>query len=229
VANSGEVWISRSVPQIFHQRSNSIVRASIVGGLLLLVGIGWAVNAIYWSPYTTRVHVARQQPVPFSHKHHVGGLAIDCRYCHTSVETSAFAGIPSTETCMTCHSQLWTDAPLLAPVRQSLANNQPLRWNRVHDLPDFVFFNHSIHVSKGIGCTTCHGAVDQMPLIRQEHTLYMKWCLDCHRQPERFIRPRDQVFNMAWQPTNQLLAGPALVHRYHVNTKQLTDCSMCHR
>ncbi len=168
--------------------------------------------------------------MPFSHKHHVYGLGIDCRYCHTSVENSAFAGIPPTETCMTCHSQLWTDAPLLAPVRASLANHQRLRWNRVHDLPDFVFFNHSIHVSKGIGCATCHGPVEQMPLTWQQNTLYMKWCLDCHNSPQKFIRPKSEVFNMGWRsPTNQLALGEALVNQYQVNTTQLTDCSMCHR
>jgi hypothetical protein len=133
------------------------------------------------------VEVPREQPVPFSHKHHVSGLGIDCRYRHTSVEKSAFAGIPPTDTCMTCHSQLWTDAPLLAPVRESLARHQPMQWNRVHDLPDFVFFNHSIHVRQGIGCATCHGPVDRMPLTWQQNTLFMKWCLDCHKDPAQFI------------------------------------------
>ena len=216
--------------QIFSRRANSVAKASLFGALLLLGACGWTLHAVYWSPYTTRVGVPQEQPVPFSHKHHTYGLGIDCRYCHTSAERSAFAGIPPTATCMTCHSQLWTDAPLLASVRQSLARDQHLRWNRVHDLPDFVFFDHSIHVSKGIGCSTCHGSVDRMPLMWQEYTLYMKWCLECHRQPERFIRPKDQVFNMAWQrPTNQLAAGSLLVGRYHINVRQLTDCSMCHR
>lgn len=191
---------------------------------------GWAWNAVYWSPYTTRVRIPRDQPVPFSHAHHVGGLGIDCRYCHDSVEDSSFAGIPSTETCMTCHSQLWTDAPLLSPVRKSLATNRRLRWHRVHDLPDFVFFDHGIHVSQGIGCVTCHGQVDRMPLVWQEHTLYMKWCLDCHRRPEEFVRPREEVFNLNWRPpTNRWAQGRDLVERYGINTEQLTDCSMCHR
>jgi hypothetical protein len=218
------------MPQIFRSSFNTIARAGIGGGLLLVVLGGWLVHALYWSPYATRARVPREQPVPFSHKHHVSGLGIDCRYCHASVEDSAFAGIPSTETCMTCHSQLWTDAPLLAPVRQSLAMNERLKWIRVHDLPDFAFFDHSIHVNKGIGCTTCHGQVDEMPLTWQEHTLYMKWCLECHRAPEKFIRPRDQVFDVEWQaPTNQLEQGQQLVRQYHVNITQLTDCSMCHR
>jgi hypothetical protein len=218
------------VAQIFHRKSNTIARAGIVSAVVLIAVGAWALHAVYWSPYATRVRIPREQPVPFSHKHHVNGLGIDCRYCHATVETSAVAGVPSTETCMTCHSQLWTDAPLLAPVRESLANNRRLRWNRVHDLPDFVFFDHSIHVSRGIGCATCHGPVDQMPLMWQEHTLYMKWCLDCHREPEKFIRPKEQVFNQNWQPpTNHLMAGRELVNRYHVNTAQLSDCSICHR
>ncbi len=216
--------------QIFHRTANTIARAAIASAMLLGAAGGWTWHAVYWSPYTTRVGIPREQPVPFSHKHHVEGLGIDCRYCHTSVETSAIAGLPPTETCMSCHSQLWTDAPLLAPVRESFARQERLRWNRVHDLPDFAFFNHSIHVNKGIGCVTCHGPVDQMPLVRQEHTLFMKWCLDCHREPEKFIRPREEVFNLNWQPpTNQVALGRELVARYGVNTTQLTDCSMCHR
>src|SRR5581483_278896 len=149
------------VPQIFHRKSNSIAPAIIIAALLLVSLAGWALHAGYWSPYTTLVDVPLEQVVPFSHKHHVSGLGIDCRYCHTSVETSAFAGIPPTETCMTCHSQIWTQAPILAPVRDSLGKQEHLEWQRVHDLPDFVFFNHSIHVAKGIGCATCHGPVDQ--------------------------------------------------------------------
>ena len=216
--------------QIFHRRSNSIARVALVAVGLLLIAGGWTVYGVYWSPYTTRVAVPRDQPVPFSHKHHVSGLGLDCRFCHTTVETSAFAGIPATETCMSCHSQVWRDAPVLAPVRQSLISNERLRWTRVNDLPDFVFFNHSIHVNKGIGCATCHGPVDQMPLMWQEHTLYMKWCLDCHREPERFLRPKKEVFNMNWfPPTNQLAVGRELKAHYHVNTAQLSDCSMCHR
>jgi hypothetical protein len=215
--------------QIFRRRSNSIARAGIVGALLLICGSGWILHAVYWSPYTTREMIPLEQPVPFSHKHHVFGLGIDCRFCHATVEKSAFAGMPSTETCMTCHSQIWKDAPMLAPVRDSLAKNEPLRWDRVNDTPDFVFFNHSIHVSHGIGCATCHGQLDRMPLTWQSHTLYMKWCLDCHRAPEKFIRPRDEVFNLNWTATNQFALGKKLVAEYQVHTQQLTDCSMCHR
>ncbi len=216
--------------QIFKPGSNTFARLSILGLVILIVGGFWGWTAVYWSPYVTLAKVPMEQPVPFSHKHHVGGLGIDCRYCHTSVEESSTAGIPPTETCMTCHSQLYTDAAMLAPVRQSLAQHERLRWNRVHDLPDFVFFNHSIHINKGIGCSTCHGRVDRMPLTWKESSLYMKWCLDCHKQPEKFIRPRDQVFNMKWlPPPDQNKQGRELVRDYHVNTTQLTDCSMCHR
>jgi hypothetical protein len=216
--------------QIFGRHANAIARASIgvAGGLVLIAGAGtWLV---WWSPYMTRQHVALDQPAPFSHEHHVSGLGIDCRYCHTSVETSSSAGIPPTETCMTCHSQVWTEAPVLEAVRASWASGRPIQWNRVHDLPDFVFFNHGIHVQKGIGCSTCHGRVDRMPLMRQEQTLWMKWCIDCHRDPARQIRPREKVFDMAWQPpSSQRETGRVLVARYRVHTKQLTDCSMCHR
>jgi hypothetical protein len=215
--------------QIFSRCSNSIARASIFAMIILPAGGGWVLNAVYWSPYTTREMIPLEQPVSFSHKHHVFGLGIDCRFCHATVEESAFAGMPSTETCMTCHSQIWKDAPMLAPVRESLAKNESLRWNRVNDTPDFVFFNHSIHVSHGIGCVTCHGQLDQMPLTWKSHTLYMKWCLECHRAPENFVRPREEVFNLNWTATNQLALGKKLIAEYQVHSEQLTDCSMCHR
>src|SRR3982750_2595804 len=194
--------------QLFSPRANVHSRVIIVGVVVLVCGAGWAASTIYWSPYTTYVAVLFDQPVPFSHKHHVGDDGIDCRYCHTSVETSAVAGVPPTETCMTCHSQIWTTAELLEPVRESYRTGKSLEWTRVHDLPDFVFFNHSIHVSKGIGCSTCHGRVDQMPLMYKVNTLYMQWCLECHRNPAQFVRPRDEVFNMAYQyPNNQSELG----------------------
>lgn len=197
--------------------------------MLIFLG-GWGLHALYWSSLTTGEDVPRDQPVPFSHKHHVDGLGLDCRYCHTSVEESAFAGIPPTSTCMTCHSQIWTHAPVLEPVRQSLATGKRLRWRRVNDLPDFVFFNHGIHIAKGVGCSTCHGHIEQMPLTWQQNTLYMKWCLDCHRAPQKYIRPRDQVFNMQWTPPrDQNAQGLKLIQQYQINTENLTDCSMCHR
>jgi hypothetical protein len=218
------------MPQIFKPRSNSVARASILGVGIMVALLGWTADAVFWSPYTTRVNIPMDQPVPFSHRHHAEQLGIDCRYCHTSVEKSSFAGVPDTQTCMTCHSQLFTTAPLLAPVRRSLATGTPIRWNRVNKLPDFVFFNHSIHVAKGIGCATCHGPINEMPLTWKSHTLYMKWCLNCHRQPEDFIRPRDKVFDLRWKPPlDQRPAGNALVAAYHVQTTTLTDCSTCHR
>jgi hypothetical protein len=217
--------------QLFSPRANVYSRVIIFGAVLLLCGAGWAMSEIIWSPYTTYVDVPFNQPVPFSHKHHVADDGIDCRYCHTSVEKSHLAGLPSTETCMSCHSQIFSDAPLLEPVRQSLSTNTPLKWNRVHDLPDYVYFDHSIHVNKGIGCSTCHGRVDQMPLTRKVSTLYMKWCLECHRQPQKYVRPADKIYDMTWQPgKSQLVDGANLVAQYHIDTTgRLTDCSACHR
>jgi hypothetical protein len=216
--------------QIFHRSTNTIARASIFGGLILLLVLLFLINEVNRSSYVTQQDVARDQPVQFSHEHHVSGLGIDCRYCHTSVEVSATAGIPPTETCMSCHSQVWTNAPILEPIRASYKSGKPLRWTRVHDLPDFSYFNHSIHVTKGIGCESCHGRVDKMPLMRQASTLQMEWCLSCHRNPEKFIRPRDQVFTMGYVPKEeQSTLGPKLVDAYHVNVRQLTNCSICHR
>src|SRR5438874_9464915 len=172
------------MPQIFHPSTNTISRVSIAG-LIGVLGLTAAVaGGFFESTYLTGVNVPQDQPVPFSHQHHVGGLGIDCRYCHTTVETAAFAGMPASETCMSCHSQIWKDSPLLAPVRDSFRTGKPLVWTRVHDLPDFVYFNHSIHVAKGIGCESCHGRVDQMPLMRKDASLLMEWCLHCHRHPE---------------------------------------------
>lgn len=209
---------------------NTVARVGIVGGVILLNVLLGGAMAFYRSPFVTNVNLAKEQNVPFSHKHHVAGLGIDCRYCHTSVDTSPFAGIPPTETCMTCHSQVWTEAPMLQPVRDSWDTGQPLVWNRVTDLPDFVYFNHSIHVNKGIGCTTCHGQVDQMPLMSKANTFHMAWCLQCHKTPEKFIRPKDQVYSVEWKPgSNQLEEGRKLVEEYGIRVEQLTNCSVCHR
>ena len=216
--------------QIFRPRANAFAKIIIFGAVFFLAALFGIGYALVRSPYATGVGVAPRQPVPFSHKHHVNSLGIDCRYCHTSVENSSFAGIPPTETCMTCHSQLWTNAEMLEPVRASLRTGTPLRWTRVHDLPDFVYFNHSIHIHQGIGCVTCHGRVDQMPLTWQVQNFHMRWCLDCHRAPERFIRPREHVFELDWKPPeNQLELGRKLVEEYNIHTAQLTDCSICHR
>ena len=216
--------------QVFPRSANWASKASILAALLIVASILGVVLNINRIDYVSMVDVAIDQPVHFSHKHHVAGMGIDCRYCHTTVEVSAFAGVPPTETCMTCHSQIWTEAPILEPVRASFRDNKPIEWNRVHDLPDFVYFNHSIHVNQGIGCQSCHGQVDQMPLMKKAHTLNMEWCLDCHRDPAQFIRPRDQVFNMNYEyPANQETLGKSLVADYDVQTSQLTNCSICHR
>jgi hypothetical protein len=214
--------------QIFHRSANTISRVSIFGAVFVIAGLLGLGDEISRSPWNTQAHVAREQPIQFSHERHVAGNGIDCRYCHTSVEDSSFAGIPPTKTCMNCHSEIFSNSPFLAPVRDSFANNKPIEWTRVHDLPDFVYFNHSIHVNKGIGCTTCHGQVDRMPLMRQEASLQMEWCINCHRNPEQYVRPRDQVFSVDYQPpSNQAELGARLVEEYQI--QKLTSCSTCHR
>jgi hypothetical protein len=219
------------MPQVFPRSANQVVRVSFV---LVAVGAA-AAGAALWvidrSPFHTRQGQFVEQSVPFSHDHHTAGLGLDCRYCHTSVESTSFAGIPPTATCMNCHKQIWANTEMLRPVRDSWATREPLRWNRVHDLPDFVYFNHSIHVHKGIGCQTCHGEVDSMPLVYQHASLQMRWCLDCHRNPEDYVRPREEVFNMDWSPagagTTQRELGPSLVAEYAIES--LDNCSVCHR
>ena len=215
--------------QVFHRSINWVAKLSILF-LLALAGLSLAILLnINRLDYVSHVGLAKDQPVPFSHKHHVTGMGIDCRYCHTSVEESSFAGIPPVETCMTCHSLVWTEAPLLEPVRAAWRDQVPLQWTRVHDLPDFVYFRHDIHVAKGIGCTSCHGPVDQMPLMYKENTLNMEWCLECHREPEKQIRPREHVFDVTWSPpADQERLGARLVEEYDVQVSQLTDCSVCH-
>jgi len=216
------------MPQVFHPSMNTISRASIFGAAAILAALGAVVYAIARSPYITEAGVVREQPVPFSHQHHVGEAGIDCRYCHTSVEDSPSAGMPPTKACLNCHSQLWRDSPLLAPVHESFEKNLPLAWTRVHDLPDFAYFDHSIHLHKGIGCSTCHGRVDEMPLMWREATLQMQWCLDCHRNPQPHIRPRDKLFDLDWTPAGDPDFDAAkLMIDYHVQSK--ADCSTCHR
>jgi len=214
--------------QIFHRSTNTIARVSIFGAVFLIAGLLGLVAEVNRSPWVTDARVAREQPIQFSHERHVGGNGLDCRYCHTSVEESPFAGIPPTKTCINCHSQIFSASPYLEPVRESFRSDRPIQWTRVHDLPDFVYFNHSIHVNKGVGCTTCHGQVDRMPLMWQEQSLQMEWCLDCHRNPERYVRPRDAVFRVDYlPPANQAELGARLVAEYHI--QKLTSCSTCHR
>ncbi len=214
--------------QIFHPGTNALARASILGAVVLVAAILLALYLLARSPYATGVGEVVNQPIPFSHKHHVADDGIDCRYCHTSVENSSFAGMPPTQTCMNCHTQIWSTSPALAMVRQSFQSGQPIVWNRVNRLPDYVYFNHSIHINKGIGCSSCHGAVDQMPLMYKAESFQMTFCLDCHRDPAKYVRPLDQVFNVEYQyPANQAQLGAQLVQQYNIQSK--TDCYTCHR
>ena len=216
------------MPQIFRPSANTLSKLGLASILLLVGGLIGLAMLLGRSSYVTRANEYIVQPVQFSHLHHVLDDGIDCRYCHTSVETSSFAGIPPTKTSMNCHSQIWQTAPILEPVRASFREDRPLHWTRVHDLPDFVYFNHSIHIKKGMGCESCHGRVDQMPLMRQVESLQMEWCLNCHRHPEDYVRPRSEVFTMGYRPTvPQSVLGPQLVMEY--NIKSLTSCSTCHR
>jgi hypothetical protein len=212
--------------QIFHRSSNVIAKASILG--VLLVG-GLVVNgfmAYVRSDFFTEVGDAKAQPVPFSHQHHVAGLGIDCRYCHTSVENAAYAGIPPTATCMNCHKQIWTNAQLLEPIRASYRTNQPVVWQRVNNVASFVQFNHSIHINKGIGCASCHAGIEKMQLTAKSAPMDMQFCLNCHRAPEKFVRPKSEVFNMEWKAENQAELGAQLVKDYHI--RKVTNCSACH-
>jgi hypothetical protein len=217
--------------QIFHRSFNFISRLSLFG-LVFLTGLALAgMLVVARSPYLTNQRVTRDQPVQFSHKHHVGDDGIDCRYCHTSVETSAYAGIPPTKTCMNCHSVLFNNVGYLETVRESYRTNQSIEWVKVHRLADYVYFNHSIHINKGIGCSSCHGPVNEMPLVFQASPLTMEWCLDCHRNPEKNLRPKDQIFNMDWKAdANQEEEGKKLAVEYKLrSTAELTSCSTCHR
>ncbi len=214
--------------QIFHRSSNTLFRLALLAIVVLGGFLTWLLYAAQSSDYMTGAFVAVEQPIQFSHERHVAGNGIDCRYCHTSVETSSYAGIPPTKTCMNCHSQIFSSSPFLEPVRDSYRDNTSLEWRRVHDLPDYVYFNHSIHINKGVGCSTCHGRVDLMPLTWQVQSLQMQWCLGCHRNPEMYVRPREAVFQMDYEPpANQRELGLRLVSEYKI--QRLTDCWTCHR
>jgi Cytochrome c7 and related cytochrome c len=231
--------------QIFHRSANSLSRLSMLAAVVVVTGLLTVAWEMQRAPYVTYQGVRQAQPVPFSHQHHNAGLGIDCRYCHTSVEQSSYAGIPPTKTCMNCHSQIWTNAALLEPVRESYRTGQSIMWTKVNYLPDYVYFNHSIHVNKGVGCATCHGPVNEMPLMYQESSMRMEWCLECHRATENYLRPKDQVFNMNYQQpseahpvqladgskfTDQVELGTALHSQYNVRTVQdITSCNTCHR
>lgn len=216
------------MPQIFHPSFNTISRVSIfgaVGFLGLAGGVAWLLAR---SPYQTEQGVVKPQPIPFSHEHHVGDIGIDCRFCHHTVETQATAGMPSTEVCLNCHSVLFRDSEILAQVHESERDNVPIEWTRVHDLADYAYFHHGIHVNAGIGCTTCHGKVGEMPLMYRAETLHMQWCLECHRNPAKYVRPRDEVFNPDWDPSSiERAEATELVSEYHLQSR--TQCSYCHR
>lgn len=219
------------MPQFFPKSANMIALLSLIGVAAVAGGGLSIVIGTSHTAYNTDQGVPINQPVPFSHKHHVKGLGIDCRHCHFSVEESSFAGIPATKTCMTCHSQIWNEAPMLEPVRESYREDKSLEWIRVHDVPDYVYFNHSIHVSKGIGCATCHGQVDEMPLMMKAETLQMQWCMDCHWHPEMNLRPREEITNLDWEPPSDeaehLALAKQLATEYNVQSK--VNCSVCHR
>ncbi len=217
--------------QVFHRAANNVAKISIIVAIVLAGVAGFVYTQIIRSSYLTGRYVEKQQPVQFSHKHHVGDDGIDCRYCHTAVETSSSAGIPPTQTCMNCHTEIWSDSPYLEPVRASFRENKPIEWERVHDLPEYAYFNHSIHIAKGVGCSTCHGQIDNMPAVYQENTLQMEWCLQCHRAPENYIRPKSEIYNMQWQDRD-LSAEERLQLKsdYKIRSQEmLTSCSTCHR
>jgi hypothetical protein len=219
------------MPQIFHPSTNTFSKASIFGAVFIIAGVVLVLFQLFRSPYATRMNVPIEQPVPFSHRQHVANLGLDCRYCHMSVEESSFADIPPTHTCMTCHSQIWPESPILEPVRRSWETGEPIPWVRVHNLADFSYFDHSIHINKGVGCETCHGRVDTMPSMWKAESLHMDWCLECHRNPERYLRPVEFIFTMGYVPAeNQLTIGRRLVEEYQIAPAfQLEDCSICHR
>ncbi|WP_158914509.1 cytochrome c3 family protein [Caulobacter sp. S45] len=216
--------------QLFRPGADTIARVVLFAlAIAPFAGVALAYG-LRVSPYSTEQNLVVDQPVPFSHKHHVGDLGIDCRYCHTSVEKAAFASLPPSSTCMTCHSQIWTNAALLAPVRDSFAHHTPIRWNKVHRVADYVYFDHSIHVAKGVPCSTCHGPVHEMPLMRQTKPMTMQWCLDCHRNPGPNLAPRDKEFDPSWTPAQDPLHDArAYIARYHIHPAHLTDCTVCHR
>jgi hypothetical protein len=214
---------------IFDPASNLYVKIAVLAAVAVVLA-----GALFWwvwprTDYVRHLRMVVAQPVPFSHQHHVAGLGIDCRFCHASVEVSADAGLPPTSTCMTCHSQIWTNAALLAPVRQSMARNIPLTWHQVTDLPDYVYFDHGIHVAKGVGCASCHGEVAAMALTYKAQPLTMAFCLGCHRDPGPNLRPASAIYDTEWHRGADTPPAAALMALYHVPDRNLTDCSLCHR
>jgi hypothetical protein len=216
------------MPALFQRRANQTIRRGLLLVLFVIVGCPTALMLYVRTPYVTGENYVRDQPVEFDHRHHTRDDGIECRYCHHEVERSRWAGMPSTSLCMGCHSQIWNDSAQIEPLRRSYYSGTPLRWNRVHHLPDFVYFDHSIHVAKGVGCVTCHGRVDQMPEVRQVRSLQMRWCLDCHRDPAPHLRPPDEVTNMEWAaPGDPRRVGARIAEELGVES--LTYCTACHR
>lgn len=212
---------------VFPPWSNDALRNAVAATAVVILGVPCGLMALMRTPYVTGVRDPVEQPVMFDHRHHLRDDGIDCRYCHSTVETSTFAGMPPTERCMGCHGQIWADSPLLAPVRASFFEGRPIVWSRVHRLPDFVKFDHSSHVQKGVGCVECHGRVDQMAEVHQVAPLTMGWCIGCHRAPEEHLRPLDRITDMAWQPPlPRAEVGRALVKELDVRPS--TDCTACH-
>ena len=218
--------------QIFTASADTRLRALVLLALVGLILGGLLLAGYVDSSYATLVGWTQHQPVPFSHEHHVSGLGIDCRYCHTTVEVNSEAGMPATHICMTCHSQIWTGAPVLAPIRESLARGKPVEWNRVASLPDYVFFNHAIHIDRGVPCVTCHGRIDKMPLTYRAEPFQMQWCLSCHRDPAPHLRPPEMVTKMdwsGWDAETHALFGQLAMKTYGIEPRKLDDCSVCHR
>ncbi|HRI66290.1 MAG TPA: cytochrome c3 family protein [Polyangium sp.] len=212
---------------LFRPWSNTAFRLTLVLSVSAILGAVAAPMIWVRMPSWRGQFDPIDQPVEFDHRHHVQDDGIDCTYCHSSAMSAASAGIPSTELCMGCHNQIWNQSPMLEPVRRSYFSGEPIPWNRVHDVPDFVYFNHAIHTNKGFGCVTCHGRVDWMGRVYQVADLTMGWCLDCHRHPEAQIRPLDKITDMTWVSADQATLGPQLVHQYRI--RNLTNCSACHR
>jgi Cytochrome c7 and related cytochrome c/Class III cytochrome C family len=217
------------MPNYFPPNSNAFAKWLIWGGVVFTALLATSL-VVFARTFNNKVGVPVEQPVAFSHALHNGQMGIDCRYCHSSVEVSNTANVPSTEVCMTCHSQIRVGSPQLANVQKSWDTGTPIEWNKVHDLADFVYFNHSAHINKGMGCTECHGQINKMEAIWKNKPLTMGWCLECHRNPASRVRPKEEVFNMEYQhPENQAELGAVLVKDYHINTEKLPQCSTCHR
>ncbi|MEW9857085.1 cytochrome c3 family protein [Novosphingobium sp. M1R2S20] len=218
--------------QIFPPAADTAVRFAVLVLVIAMVGLPLGAWEYLQSTYETQVGWVQDQPVPFSHAHHVGDDGIDCRYCHTSVETSARANLPPTHVCMTCHSQIWTGAPVLEPVRLSMATGEPIRWRRVAQLPDYVYFNHSIHIDRGVACRECHGDVTDMPLMRRAKPFTMQFCLDCHRDPAPALGPRELVTHpqgLGWTEAQKRAHGERVMRKLGIKPDELDNCGVCHR